>query len=844
MVWKVWNKATNQEELVADGHKFAEGVIKDTYAPELNKKFGVTTKDGARFWFPSDKIGDALKTGEYFPLSDNEMEAMGQIAGPVGALVAGMADWQRGISVGLSTLAYDEVDARIQGALKQEHPTISAVGEVVGFMMGLPIGATPAGLIGKAGTGAAGLASKAIASSLGKGVATRGVAAASTGARWLAGGAIEGALMGAGHALSEDAMFERLPPSQLASAVLEAAGWGALFGAGITGIGGALFKGGAMGLAKMPGREWAAAKIRGIAEKTGFQALGFGTKDFKALAQRDRFGMGEEAAAKFIREEGIIGASKTIDDNIARLQVAHESRAKAISTFNEQIEAALQKELGGAEVAAQGTQKGGRLAAESVAGQKMRELAVDGVAIAKKIRSFVQKEFEVAGKVSPAARTTHKRLLAEADRWESLQGVSFSDAAKFRSHYDPMLKWSSQTEDVLKTHLRRVRGIINEEIETKGAALAAKHLDAGSAAAFKTAKREYGISKDLLEVAENTLAKQKAEKILPSGMGVVGGAGMVGLGIGGGPGALVGGVVAASLYRGLAKRAPAIAHTLADKATKMKWLQSSATKMDKRIETGLTNFSKRALKKKRLKLPKFRPATIQKLNYSAGGMVGAKSTPKSESRQEAMQRHSRDLGRLVSDADKMQKAITLSVIGLGEIAPKAAQAVQERHVRAVQYLHSTLPKPIPTLTPTPFGSQGRVAEAEISKWLRAAQAIERPVETLLSALERGTLSTDVVAAIRAVDPDLHANISQRALEKVAAEASTMSFRDRAQLSILVGRPLDTALLPNIMAHLQAPPEMPPPPQAGGRSQKKKAPSTKGAEFGTGMATQAQRLEAT
>jgi hypothetical protein len=83
-----------------------------------------------------------------------------------------------------------------------------------------------------------------------------------------------------------------------------------------------------------------------------------------------------------------------------------------------------------------------------------------------------------------------ERLEQEVENLRYRPDTTFSAAEELKRSYDPFLRWDSQTEAPMRDALRKVRGIINGEIESKAEALSTKVAD-GSFEKWREAKKLY-----------------------------------------------------------------------------------------------------------------------------------------------------------------------------------------------------------------------------------------------------------------------------------------------------------------------------------------------------------------
>lgn len=91
------------------------------------------------------------------------------------------------------------------------------------------------------------------------------------------------------------------------------------------------------------------------------------------------------------------------------------------------------------------------------------------------------------------------------------------------------------------------------------------------------------------------------------------------------------------------------------------------------------------------------------------------------------------------------------------------------------------------------------------KFLRQIHSLRDPIGTIVNGLEKGNISTDAIAAIKHVMPDLHADLVMRASQEVLQmkqEGKFLPADKVASLSIALGYPVDTKLSPEFINEIQ------------------------------------------
>jgi hypothetical protein len=200
---------------------------------------------------PSDQAHAAFAQGYQYEPMDNQQARADKTEygeGITNEALAGAAGAARGLSLGLSDEALTQsglVEPETLAKLQKYNPKASVTGQIGGAIAPILLsgGAAAPAEAAEAAAGLARYAPSAIASRVGAGVteaagnaigsqATKGLAAkiAATAVAKGAGSAVEGALYGAGNALTEHALGDPDMTAQKAAAQI---GYGALFGGGV-----------------------------------------------------------------------------------------------------------------------------------------------------------------------------------------------------------------------------------------------------------------------------------------------------------------------------------------------------------------------------------------------------------------------------------------------------------------------------------------------------------------------------------------------------------------------------------------------------------------------------------
>jgi hypothetical protein len=138
---------------------------------------------------------------------------------------------------------------------------------------------------------------------------------------------------------------------------------------------------------------------------------------------------------------------------------------------------------------------------------------------------------------------------------------------------------------------------------------------------------------------------------------------------------------------------------------------------------------------------------------------------------------------LSGNPERRAAAIEALISGISDAAPQTSAAVVATADRAVSYLSSALPSGVSGEGLTPHLNRLEASDAEISRWGLAYQTVMDPM-TVFSDLERGTLTFEQTDALKAVYPELHAQIQTEVLEALANRTTPVPYSKAIQLDLL------------------------------------------------------------
>lgn len=178
-----------------------------------------------------------------------------------------------------------------------------------------------------------------------------------------------------------------------------------------------------------------------------------------------------------------------------------------------------------------------------------------------------------------------------------------------------------------------------------------------------------------------------------------------------------------------------------------------------------------------------------------------KTVPKN--RQQAFQNISQNLMNLRADPDALTDRLARSTARIASVAPTVAQEAQQTLVRATEFLASKLPQPINSGSELMFPKAYHPSSLELAKFERYVQAVEHPL-SVMDDLEKGTLTSEHIEAIKVVYPALYTQLQQEVIRQVASpEGQKMPYGKKVQLGILLDTATDESLTPHAIEFLQS-----------------------------------------
>lgn len=134
--------------------------------------------------------------------------------------------------------------------------------------------------------------------------------------------------------------------------------------------------------------------------------------------------------------------------------------------------------------------------------------------------------------------------------------------------------------------------------------------------------------------------------------------------------------------------------------------------------------------------------------------------------------------------------------------PEQSAAAAQTTMNAVNYLNSLRPKETKL---SPLDSKPIVSQAQKAKFDRALNIAQQPL-VILNHIKQGTLTQGDMQTMRTLYPSLHSSISEKIMAQVSdsvQKGKMIPYTTRMGLSMFLGQPLDSTMLPQNMASIQA-----------------------------------------
>lgn len=744
------------------------GIASGELVPDLDSSYKLKMPDGQTADIPGGEVGKYLQQGASFygkndALKEQEAQKFGSIAQQI---AAGGLGATRGLTLGLSDLALTKSGMVSPEYLQKQdeyNPEIGIAGEIVGavapavFSGGTSAAAnvlskTPAALASTLGREATALGASAASKVLSKGLNPIVKGAVTKATELGIGSAAEGALYGAGKAVSESAIQNK---PLTAEAVLSNGGYGALIGLGS----GAVLGAGADLAGK--GIKKGADKLSGIVENSGdlksrFVARGLGANkkqmgailgnEFKQEAINDAYAVvvnGLDDTAPSFKQSFDNAKTKALD--MDSIKIGNDELMAGVDNLKTRAGETIEKSLDEVQSI---TDSGDFLKQMDVARNDLNSIDFAGKDRLNTYLDRLKQEFTT---IDEAGNVSYLDMTAK-DLWNvrrQLDDVIYNSKDLTASGF----KADNSFTNALAKGRQNVEKRLEEMIETTG----------GNAyAEYKAAKKAYAGASDVQKLIEHQNAKS-ANNMFGLTAYDSGAAGAI---IGGAPGAAIG--------------------FLGRKAI--------AEYGDKAALYVLSNLEKRAGA-----LNKVVDESIEGL-MSVARKGGSVSTliPQGD-KNKSYETKVKELELQQERIEEIKQGVGEVLAGMSAAAPETAMQLRDKTMNAMDFLSSKLPKKAET---NPL-IQYQVPESEVDKFNRYATAVENP-QTIMKNLKGGYISPEEVEVLRKVYPEIHLKLKNKALDLLATKnkGKVVNYQLRLQLQKLLDTKSDVNLYPTSIKTLQ------------------------------------------
>lgn len=763
-------------------------------APQLIRptpgEVAITRPDGRVQTIAESDLADAVAQGDKPATSAEFTNAK---MGRAGAAASFVTEGVRTATLGLSDVALVEGDRLIEGdaeaermrgalrEMREVNPGANTAGMIAGSLAPLALGLPPGGAAAEvAGSGLARAGSRLLAA------APRAFG--------------EGALIGASQQFTEDYLGNHeMVAQKYAASALKGGLIAILIGGGLqAGLGHAGDK-----LASLRGRSVEA--LEHAAEGGPYRALGKVGESARGRSSLGRISeLAEEQAAK-----GAMPSASLAGSEMQKLGSTAEKQQERIRRIGRTLldEGITSPGATKAVQAQRLTARAAEAGEELGAIRKSFDRATSRPSIANvlsQIEEQVVKPLEARAFSGPEQRAVDDVVSEIVDRVGGKVGAtaegkptllldrelfdSFETLHKLRRDLDAKLKWDKgipPPTPALKD-LRAIRGILEDEFES-AAERAAAELGENTASKYQVAKALYADLKTAEKWATKGAARDAQNRAVSLTDTIMAGAALAS----GHPLAMLA-PVGNKLVRTYGNQ---VAATVLDRATRIQGIQRAAQAFDAKLDSAVLSFFGKA---------------------------------KAPALSSASERVSPEAARAIRDAVRNPRALQdrvasyVASTGLNEVAPRTAQAMTSKFMRAGTWIASRLPPEPPpralTMGPSKPRPVGPRAQREIDNAVRALDS-----EAFVDDLARGRVDRQALEALKFIDPDIYDDVVGKLRKYGIENRPDLSRQQAVALSIITGTPMTPLMRPETIQGFQqayAQDEPLPDPSAPGATEKK------------------------
>lgn len=159
--------------------------------------------------------------------------------------------------------------------------------------------------------------------------------------------------------------------------------------------------------------------------------------------------------------------------------------------------------------------------------------------------------------------------------------------------------------------------------------------------------------------------------------------------------------------------------------------------------------------------------------------------------------------RIASSPEALHQHVSAAALP-AEVAPRLGAVLAKKHAQALTYLNQQIPQgpPLSPLVPT---VRGKPTRAQMAAWTQKHDVYKDPIGTVTRNLRKGTLTHAHVEALKAMYPDMHAELANKAMTKLAelgAKDKVPPFHKLNKLGLLLGVPASPSQSPSFVQSQQ------------------------------------------
>lgn len=172
-----------------------------------------------------------------------------------------------------------------------------------------------------------------------------------------------------------------------------------------------------------------------------------------------------------------------------------------------------------------------------------------------------------------------------------------------------------------------------------------------------------------------------------------------------------------------------------------------------------------------------------------------------KTKKEAYQKRKEELDELVANPTLLVDLMGQNMQNMQLYAPKMAAHATQQLTKAVNFLHSKLPKDEIDNTLLPNKQKYEPSDEEVASFERYVEAVEDPLSVLDKA-QNGTLTEEYIEAIQTVYPQIYQQIQTQIVEDLAELEEDLEYNKKIQLGILFNSQTDVTMTQGFIQMLQ------------------------------------------